>query len=296
MKAFSVAALCCFGLLWPQSLQAQVHYDPFFGLPTQPAKGGADRMLVTAGLVNDLMGVVRGWQVLPSYDLLTSRTDAMIAARYSLGRDLVLPVNRWGIGSLGFTRGWEFGLRVTSGMFNDFSSDGLSTLVLGAKQPVSETRAVSIGWLVPVGDADRAGLSVGYLQQARIGRYLTSFPILGGLLKAVPGVREIEGWRVDHWLNFGFLEGYSSSTSLLEPAVGSLAETRLGRWPFVSLDLASTILQFDRHKAAVNIQLKVDRGWFVAGISKGLVGEVKQGGYGAFGLVRWRPELPDRRR
>lgn len=281
--------LCTWVLVCPA--QAQVHYDAFFALPVRAAQPAADRLLITSGVVNDLMGVVRGWQVLPSYDLLTSRTDATVAARYTLGDELKWRVDRWGLGSLGFERGWEFGVRLTSGALNDFASDDLSTVVLGAKQPVSDTRAVSIGWLLPLADADHAGLSVGYLQQARIGRYLTTLPFLGGLLRAIPGVREIDGWRIDHWLNFGFLRGYAGDAPLLEPAVGSLAETHLQRWPQVSVDVASTILQFDKHKAAANVQLKLDVDWLVAGVSKGLIGEVKQGGYGAFALLRWRPAL-----
>ena len=162
--------------------------------------------------------------------------------------------------------------------------------MIGAKQPVSDTRAVSIGWILPAGDADHSGLSVGYLQVARIGRYLTALPIVGPLLKAVPAVREIEGWKIDHWLNFGFGEGYAGQVRWWEPALGSLAETRLARWPRVSVDVASTILQWDRAKAAANAQVKLDLGWLVAGVSKGLIGEVKQGGYGAFATMHWRPD------
>ena len=111
----SLARACCRRRLLPAAAAVclaatapslgQVHYDPYFELPAYRPALAPDDVLVTAGMVNDLMGVVRGWQVLPSWSLLSSRTDALLAARYSLRRDLKWSLDRWGVGEIGFDRG-----------------------------------------------------------------------------------------------------------------------------------------------------------------------------------------------
>ena len=274
-------------MLGSAPLHGQAHYEPYFSMPDSTLV--SDRVELETGVVNDVAASVRGIRVLPSYDLLTTRTDWMLIGRYGLGRELKVKVDRWGIGKVGFDQGWEFGVRVTMGQLNQFASDGISSVVLGAKQIVLDDKAVTLGLLLPVADAGSAGVSVGYMVTARVGEYIATLPVAGQLIAATPLLREIRGWEIGHWFNLGFLSGYAGDARWYQPAVGSLAETRLRRWPFASFDLIGTILEFDGQKAGVNARVKYESDWFVAGFTRGMFGLTKQGGYGIFATARWSP-------
>lgn len=91
----------------------------------------------------------------------------------------------------------EVGAVANFGFLND-GADDLSTVLVGAKYAMGDSRAVTLGFLVPTGDADDPGLSIGLMHTKALG-----------------------GMDVNHRLEVGLLDGFAAAgvnlTALIEP-------------------------------------------------------------------------------
>ncbi len=94
----------------------------------------------------------------------------------------------------------EVGALARLGVLNDNLST-LSTVTLGAKYSLRETCAATIGILVPTGDADDPGLSLGFMHTQYMGDMM-----------------------INNWLQVGLLDGYTGGVGvnislLVEPTL-----------------------------------------------------------------------------
>lgn len=148
----------------PPEAPAQAHlYDVFYGLPGEAGSLGIDVGILSSDVSS--IGDV---------------SDVPLMAKYGINGNL------------------EVGARVTFGFLND-GRDSFSSVLAGGKYMLGENNAISVNVLLPVGDADDPGLSVGYMMS------MEAFGLL---------------WN-DH-LQVGLLDGYTQGTGinidlLLEP-------------------------------------------------------------------------------
>ena len=108
-------------------IEAQLHYDLYYGLP-----GSAGSKTLDAGLFTGDIGAI------------ADGSDVPVMAKYSLSDKL------------------EVGARITLGVLNE-NADALNTVVVGAKQGLGENSAVSVNLLAPIGGAEDPGLALGYM-------------------------------------------------------------------------------------------------------------------------------------
>jgi hypothetical protein len=146
MKKFLLAGALSLAFCLGQA-GAQLHYDPYYALPGKAKTCGA-----LAGIDN--------WKISEIGDA----TDIMGMYKHSLSDKL------------------EVGARVTIGSLHE-GADALSMVVAGAKWGLGEKRALSANFLVPLGDADDPGLSVGIMNSMALGGLQTNWWLQAGLLK-----------------------------------------------------------------------------------------------------------------
>ena len=108
-------------------IEAQLHYDLYYGLP-----GSTGSKTLDAGLFTGDIGAI------------ADGSDVPVMAKYSLSDKL------------------EVGARITLGVLNE-NADALNTVVVGAKQGLGENSAVSVNLLAPIGGAEDPGLALGYM-------------------------------------------------------------------------------------------------------------------------------------
>jgi len=226
-KAFVLAGLLL--TLFATQAPAQLHYDPYFALPAMAASKGALAGLDCADLSS-----------------LGDVSDLFGMARYSLTDQI------------------EVGARLTSGLLNDFR-DTFSTVVIGGKYGLTPQSAVTAAFLLPIGDAEDPGLSVGYMQ---------TFPYQDKI-------------QINGWARAGFLKGYAykgvvldllvEPTMAINPQITGflalLAHTNtdnIGDW--LGIDLWPNI----DYKLKENVTIN-------AGITLGLAGDFKQNDLGVRG-------------
>ena len=140
------------------------HYDVYYVLPAEKGTTGVDVGLASAAITG-----------------LGEASDLNVLGKYSVSDD------------------FEVGARAVLGLMND-GRDDLSTIEVGAKLGTQEMMALTAALLVPVGDADDPGISVGAMK-----------------------TKEMEsGMAVNAWLQATLLKGYHADgiglDLLLEPA------------------------------------------------------------------------------
>lgn len=108
-------------------IDAQLHYDLYYGLP-----GSAGSKTLDAGLST------------PDIGKIADASSVPVMAKYSLSDKL------------------EVGARITLGVLIE-GADALNSVVVGAKQGLGENSAVSVNLLAPIGGAEDPGLALGYM-------------------------------------------------------------------------------------------------------------------------------------
>ena len=158
-KAF--AALGLFAALTASQVAAQ-NYDLYYVLPGEAGSKGVDIGIAAADISS-----------------ISDMGDVPLMGKYSINNQL------------------EVGALATLGFLND-GRDSLSEILVGAKYGMGESRAVTLGFLVPTGDVDDPGLSIGLMH-----------------------TKALSGMDVNHRLEVGLLDGFAADginlTALIEP-------------------------------------------------------------------------------
>ena len=219
MRNALVAALTV--VAFATSAMAQ-SYDLYYVLPGEAGSKGIEAGIAAAdvGSIGDI-GVVN------------------LGAKYSLS-DMI-----------------EVGALAELGMLNDDLSS-LSTVTVGAKYSLGETSAATVGLLVPTGDTDDAGLSLGFMYTRNMGDMM-----------------------VNHWLQVGLLDGYTGGVGvnvdlLIEPTM-ALGDKLTGYLDILvhtnTDDIAGDFLGID---IGPNVDIMVNDMTVVnVGVTVGAVGDAK---------------------
>lgn len=219
MKKFILAGVLL--ALGTGQVGAQMHYDPYYALP-----GKAKTCGVVAGIDN--------WKI----SKIGDATDIMGMYKHSFSDKL------------------EVGARVTVGSLHE-GADALSMVAAGAKWGLGEKRALSVNFLVPLGDVDDPGLSLGIMNTMMLGSIQTNW-----------------------WLQAGLLKGYAPDgigLDLLAQGTKSMGDKLTGY-----LDvLVGTNTDEIGDNLGVNLRPNVDyklndKGMINLGISVGVAGDAKQ--------------------
>lgn len=131
--------------------KAPVHYDPYYVLPGAKGSIGVD-----AGIL--------------SYDVssIADASDVFAMGKYSITDKI------------------EAGARVTLGFLRE-DGDAFSSALVGAKYLVTEKSAATANVLIPVGEVEDPGISVGYMQSVMAGSICIDSHLQVGLLDGYTG-------------------------------------------------------------------------------------------------------------
>lgn len=198
------------------------HYDPYYVLPAEAGRLGAE-----VGLFSADASRIGDVSVVP------------VVAKFSLTDDL------------------EVGARANLGVLND-SADDLSTVEVGAKYGLAPATALTVAGLLPVGDADDPGLSLGIMHSLSSGDLL-----------------------INNWLQVGLLDGYTGGTGvavslLVEPtrAFGDRLTAYLDVVVNTNTDELADNLAVD---LGPNLDLMLSENLVVnVGVTVGVAGDMKQ--------------------
>ena len=155
------AAVGLFAALTASQVAAQ-NYDLYYVLPGAAGSKGVDIGVFAADISS-----------------ISDMGDVPLMGKYSINDKL------------------EVGALATLGFLND-GRDSLSEILVGAKYGMGDSRAITVGLLVPTGDADDPGLSIGVMH-----------------------TKALSGMDVNHRLEVGLLDGFAAAgvnlTALIEP-------------------------------------------------------------------------------
>ena len=198
------------------------HYDLYYVLPAEEGTTGVDAGLVSAdiGSLGDI-------------------SNLNILGKYSISDNL------------------EVGARAVFGVVNDDRND-LSAIEVGAKLGIEETVALTAALLLPAGDADEPGLSIGAMK-----------------------TRETDsGLAVNTWLQATLLKGYHAhgvGLNLLIEPTRALGDRVTG---YIDLLVGTETASFGDN-LGINIGPNVDitlneNALINVGLTYGMVGDAKQ--------------------
>ena len=136
---------------------AQLQYDLYYGLPGETGSRTVDVGIATSKI-----------------DKIGDQGDVAAMGKYSVNDQL------------------ELGVRATFGFLHDppekgFRDEALSAVVAGGKWGLGDMSAITANALIPVGDVDDLGISVGYMMTKEMGEIGINNQLQVGLLDGYTG-------------------------------------------------------------------------------------------------------------
>ncbi|MBM3279986.1 MAG: hypothetical protein FJY95_18215 [Candidatus Handelsmanbacteria bacterium] len=205
MKKFCLIGALALAVCASQA-DAQLQYDPFFGLPGKTGTMGVD-----AGLASADLGAIG------------DASDVFVMGKYAVSDKL------------------EVGARATLGFLFE-GADTFNRLDVGAKYGLGEKSALAVNLLAPLGGVDDPGLAVGYMNACSVGGVSVNGVLQAQLLKgyADPGVNLnlfLEPYKAFGEKMIGYLDLYVNTNT---DDIGNTLGVNLG--PNVDIKLNDTMV------------------------------------------------------